>query len=474
MLSFAEKFLAGGVQFMSVIVISRLLSPAEVGTYSIAASAVGFAHVIRDFGVSNYLIQARELTDEKVRAALTVTCAVAWLIAALLLMASNLIARFYAEPAITTIVIVLAASFVIIPLSSTILAVLRRQMRFGALSLINTASTLVHATTAILLAWLGFGPISLGWASLTGIVTTALLALLVLPSGAHLRPGFRGTAEVFAFGWRSSGASILHELGDSGPSLVVGRMLGLDAAGLLSRAEGLVGIFGRVILQGIQPVILPALTLKLREEGDLSKTVLQAMSSMAILAWPFSWFLIVFSNPLILLIFGEKWLGAGPLLRVLGLLGFSHCINAVAWPALVAIGRLDLLLRAQAISQPLLVACVLIASFRDLRAVALAIVISKLFGSLLYLIYSRREMGFSWRDGGRAAARALLVSGVSVGAAQVAYGGLAGVDLPLLLRVAVTCGTFCVAWLAVIFLLRDPLAAEFAGLVARFRQRVGD
>ena len=48
--------LAGGM------IISRLLTPAQTGIYSVAAVLLGVAQVLRDFGAGQYLVQERELT----------------------------------------------------------------------------------------------------------------------------------------------------------------------------------------------------------------------------------------------------------------------------------------------------------------------------------------------------------------------------------------------------------------------------
>jgi len=49
------------VNFLVAIALARLLSPEEIGIYSIAAVLVYFAQIFRDFGVASYLQRERDL-----------------------------------------------------------------------------------------------------------------------------------------------------------------------------------------------------------------------------------------------------------------------------------------------------------------------------------------------------------------------------------------------------------------------------
>ena len=88
-LNFASSSGATAIQFLVSLAIARILSPAEIGFYSIAVVLVSIAHVFRDFGVSTYLQREDDLTEDKVRSAIGVAFAVAWAIALVLLVGSG-------------------------------------------------------------------------------------------------------------------------------------------------------------------------------------------------------------------------------------------------------------------------------------------------------------------------------------------------------------------------------------------------
>ena len=81
-LSFASKYSSLAIHTVAIMVLARLLTPAEIGVYSVGAAVVALAHVLRDFGVGNYLIQEKELTQDRIRTAFGVALVIAWVMAA--------------------------------------------------------------------------------------------------------------------------------------------------------------------------------------------------------------------------------------------------------------------------------------------------------------------------------------------------------------------------------------------------------
>jgi O-antigen/teichoic acid export membrane protein len=97
------------------VILARILSPSEIGVYSMTVVFVNFAHVFRDFGVSSYLQREKDLTPDKLRSANGVVFATSWLIASVLFLASPWIGQWFHEPEIVPVMRVLAIGFFFIP-----------------------------------------------------------------------------------------------------------------------------------------------------------------------------------------------------------------------------------------------------------------------------------------------------------------------------------------------------------------------
>ena len=88
-LTFLSTNGATAVQFAVTLVLARLLSPEEIGIFSITAVAVSIAQLFRDFGVASYLQREADLTRQKVATAFGVLLFSSWVIALLVFLVSG-------------------------------------------------------------------------------------------------------------------------------------------------------------------------------------------------------------------------------------------------------------------------------------------------------------------------------------------------------------------------------------------------
>ena len=192
--SFAEKYLSLVLSLIGTMVLSRLLTPADTGVYSVAAVWVGIAQVFRDLGVSQFIIQEKELTRDKIRAVYSVSFATSWSIALIILLTAPLAARFYAEPRLFDVLAVLAFNFAIIPFGSVTMAYMSRELKFRDISIINLFSSVVSLAVSVGLALGGYGVMSLAWATPVATLTTVLALVFFRPRDLPWLPGVRNYA----------------------------------------------------------------------------------------------------------------------------------------------------------------------------------------------------------------------------------------------------------------------------------------
>ncbi len=128
-LTFLSTNGATAVLFGVTLVLARLLSPEQIGIFSITAVAVSIAQLFRDFGVASYLQHEAELTRAKVATAFGVLLASSWMIAVLVYLTSGPLARFYGEPGVQDVMQVLALGFVFIPFGAVTHNLLTRDYR---------------------------------------------------------------------------------------------------------------------------------------------------------------------------------------------------------------------------------------------------------------------------------------------------------------------------------------------------------
>lgn len=472
--SFGTRYVAMGFQLLATIILARLLSPSEIGIYSVGSAVIMIAHTLRDFGTSTYVVQEPELTQARLRTAFTLTMMVAWALAAILWLASGPLARFYRESGVGTVLEVLAINFALIPFGSITIALIRRDMNFRAIMFITVASTMVHSGSSVLFAALGYGFISLAWGSVCGSLTTVIGALLARGEAFFLKPSLSEHKRVLAFGMRSSISSIAAEAGHSAPDMVLGRMVGMEGTGLFSRAMGYVQLFERLLQDVIRSVMLPYLAQEVRAEGDVRAKINHALENIVSISWFIIALTAVLAEPMIAMLYGAQWESAVPIAQILCIAMAVRCVAPTLASALVAKGHIKLVMQTALFSTAAKVICLVAASPFGLSYAALGFTIAETTGVLVLIHFTTHTKLFSWADCARIGFRALPMVTVGILPSAV-FIACRPVTDSYLLQVAwlVSAGLISTfVWIIMIWAWNRPPKHELARLLVFMRTRV--
>ena len=216
----------------------------------------------------------------------------------------------------------LCINFLLVPVGAITFAYLRREMRFQHTMIIQVASAIASAATGITAALAGEGYRSLVWSAIAGTLTSVIFTLLFRPPGVMLLPGLREIPHVFAFCRYAGSSEIIIHAGQTAPDWILGKVLDMGAVGLYSRALGTVNIFSKAFTEGLWGVILPHFSKQHRDGKIDSDQYLFLVACITAVAWPFFATLGILAEPVIRILFGEKWLESVPVLRIL-------CIHAI-------------------------------------------------------------------------------------------------------------------------------------------------
>jgi O-antigen/teichoic acid export membrane protein len=464
LLSFAQRYTTLAVTVVSLAVLSRLLRPEEVGVFSLCAALVAIANVLRDFGISDYLIQEKELTRNRIRAAFTLALMVAWPLGLLLFLGRGLLADYYGHAGLRDVLAVLALNFALTPFGSPGFALLTREMRFGALYAIQASSSITAAVVAVVLAWLGHSYMSLAWSSVAGNLVLIAGVALFKARATWLLPGFQELRRVTGVGGFSMLAGVVNETTRNWHEFVIGRTLGFHALGLFSRGNGLVNQINTMVTGAALRVVSPVFAAKRRAGHELRKPYRRAVTLYTAIAWPLLAVLAFSTDPLILLLLGAQWTEVAPLARVLMVAQAIYILFAVAPTVLVATGHAKRRFKADAIWAAMSIPVVTVAAHFSLLAVAVAGIVTTTAAGAVYARELRAATGVTlgdtltatWRSALVTAAVALCMSVVWT----VEHWLLAH---PLSQLVALGAGG-AASWLLAVILLRHPLRRELQRL----------
>ena len=325
--------------FALTVVLSRLLTPGEIGLFSMGAVLVGFSHVFRDFGVASYIKRQPVLSPEVLRPAAGLLYATCWTMAILLFAGSSLWAHFLGHAEVAKVVRVLSIGFVFIPFGALPQAVLGRDMRIEISAYVSVAATAAYITVSILFARAGFGYMTMPWANLVNILVTGIGFQLAKPRGVDMRPVFHGWGRVVSFGSGAVLEPALKALDASLPDVLLGRMATPHLVGLHSRANSTVGMVNTAIGPSVEYFALPYLAKKFHEKAPLGDEIRRGMALLTGIVWPALAFTAALSTAIVGLLYGPQWLPSAAAIPWLCLAAASASLFTLVAPALTGMGR---------------------------------------------------------------------------------------------------------------------------------------
>lgn len=327
------------MQFVVSLILARILSPAEIGVYSMTVMFVNFAHVFRDFGVSAYLQREPDLTPEKMRSAIGVLFSSTWLIATLLLLASPAIGRWFNEPEITPVMQVLSIGFFFIPFGSITNALLARNFEAGKEAFAVTVGMVCYCVSCVTLAKLGFGAMSLAYANLINIITGALAYIPMRPKNLPWLPSFKHWRSVATFGAGSLISSCVGAMNVAICDILLGKIGTARQVGLLSRANSTVAIFSYVAGSTVTYGAMSYLAQMHHRGEPLAPALARSTSLLTGIGWTAFALSAILGKDVILALYGPKWLDCIPALVPLAVCGAINMMFTYLPTAVVSIGR---------------------------------------------------------------------------------------------------------------------------------------
>lgn len=374
--SVTSKYSIRLLGLISTMVLARLLTPSEIGTFAIASSIVMLLTEFRMLGAGVYLIREKVLDDQKIRSAFGLTILISWGLGLVIAGSSPLLSEFYRMPEITVLFLVLSISFFLAPYISIPTSLLSRDLKYRQIMIIQMSAAIANFVSSVLLVVLGFSFYSLAWGRSIASAVQLSAVLYYRPRGIPWSPSFRNMKAVARVGIYSSTANILRKSQTTAPDLVIGKMGTTTQVGMFSRGMGFVDFLSQSIEMGISPVALPYLSSVRRQGGDVLKAYTKATLLIGSLTWPVLAVASLTSFPAIRLFFGDQWDAAAPIAAILAYWALLRSVHSMSPPLFIATGKETWLVIKEAITFTIFILGIILTFRYGLQAVAWSMVFS--------------------------------------------------------------------------------------------------
>jgi PST family polysaccharide transporter len=386
------------VQFASTILLARLLSPHEFGLVAMVTALVLFAPILVDLGTTDASTQKARITHVEISTLFWLNITIGCTLTVLFAAGSGLIGAFYGEPALTGIALISSLTFIMTAVSIQHYALMRRAMEFRRIAIIDLSSNAISSVVSVVLAFSGWGYWALVAKPIVQLGLTAFGAWMSCP-WLPGRPRLSSEAkELVSFGLGVTGFTVMDTLSRSADRIALGYFYGASSLGYFQNAFLLYVNVLNIVAEPMHNIGVSSLS-KLRDNvPELRRSWSAALSSMTFFCAPAFAVLAVTGQDFAVILLGQKWAPAGPLLCVFAIRGIANSVErTMGWLHVVA-GRSDRWLRWGVFSA----ACHLVALTAGLpfgaMGVAIAYTVAMFCLFVPALVYAGRPIGIGVSD----------------------------------------------------------------------------
>ncbi len=327
------------VSLLGNVCIAWFLVPDDMGLVAITMSIVVIVAVVSRAGLSDLLVQKHNGFDELAGPAFWLALVLALAAMACVAALAPLAGRAFREPDVVPLVLLVSAFFPLNALSTIHQAKLLADLRFRTMAWIELVMGSVRIGSAVVLAVCGFGAYSLIlpmlWVRVIGAVLMRLAAGRIkigLPSVAMWRELMRPGLWLVLFG-------LFNTLRSQGMCFVLGALRDSHITGLFFWGFNLSSQFLVLLAIKLRQILFPSLT-KLNSQPDRQFVALQrAWRILTLIAVPVCVLQAGLADPIIPLVFGQKWAGAVPVVQWLSIGMLTLPVQVVSTSIMTARGQ---------------------------------------------------------------------------------------------------------------------------------------
>jgi PST family polysaccharide transporter len=311
------QVVAFSVQMIATVVLARLLVPADFGlvamvtTFSLLLSYVGM------IGFPEAVLQRQEIDRFLASNLFWINLAVGAVLSLGFAAAGSVLAKFYGDIRVERVTFAVSITIFLTCISVIHLALLKRAMRFSAVSINDIIARVASVTISVLLALAGWGY----WALVAGVIaqplSTAVGAWVLCRWIPSLPRRVPGTGSMIRFATHVYGSFSVDYCTHNLDNLLVGWRFGSLPLGFYKKAYELFVLPANQFLSAF-PVAVSTLSRLKRDRAEYRRYLLAGISILAFAGMGIGADLTLVGKDVVRLLLGPQWSEAGKIFTFFG------------------------------------------------------------------------------------------------------------------------------------------------------------
>lgn len=334
-----QKYSKLFIQFISGIILARLLTPYDYGCIGMLSIFMVLAETFIDGGFGSALIQKKRPTQVDYSTIFWWNLGMAILMYTILFVTAPAISRFYNIPILCNVLRVQGLILFIYSFNIVQRNQLKKKLNFKVLSIVTIVTSIISLIVTVFMAYKGFGV----WALVTNNMIAAFIPAIVFWFYIKWRPiwtfSWQSFKELFSFGFYMFLTHFINSFGQKIQGLLIGKIYTPATMGYYSKAESTEKLASHSVSGIMTQVTYPLYAEVQDNKTALSNIIKRFTMTLAYITFPIMFILLLCAKPIFVLLYSERWLQSVPYFQVLCFAGLADCLQAVNYQAISAIGK---------------------------------------------------------------------------------------------------------------------------------------
>lgn len=291
----------------SMVILARLLTPADFGLVGMAVAVTGILSLLRDAGLGLATVQRANLTEAQASTLFWINLGLGAALTAACAALAPAIVLFYGAPNLLWVTIALGSGFFFSGAAAQHRAMLQRALRFGVITTIEITALVISIILAVGMAWYG----QRYWALVAMAVSQPAVAAVGTWVAVRWVPGWprrtSGIRSMLLFGGTLTLNNVIVYLAYNTDKILLGRFWGAAALGIYGRAYTLASVANENLYSALSIVAFPTLSRLQHDPARLRSYFLRGYSLFLSLVMPLTVACALFADEIIAVMLGPKW-----------------------------------------------------------------------------------------------------------------------------------------------------------------------
>ena len=327
------------INFLSNLVLARLLMPDDFGCIAMLYVFIAVSAIFVNGGLGMALVQRKNPTHIDYTTVFYWNLVFSLLFYLLLFFTAPAIARFYAMPQLSAVLRVQSITLLIQAFAIVQATQLQKQMRFRELSIRNLIAAIIGTVIGIVMAFCGFGV----WSLVASSLCSAVAGVLLLWRMSSWRPtwefSWQTLGSLFSFGGLILLSNLVETIYTNLQRLIIGKVFTAGDLGYYNQAKKLEEVPTTTLSAIVNEVSFPVFSQLQDDRDKLVSALRKNIKAVTYLNFPLMSLLIVIAHPVIILLYSMKWEASVPYFQILCLYGFLYTLNTLNTNIVKSLGK---------------------------------------------------------------------------------------------------------------------------------------